>query len=74
MLMNPVAESKTNKNLHQIQAQHLCWCSKLLLTPEGILRYIYSWQMLGPLLKVKLLVGYILNPTKLKGAKGIRLI
>ena len=28
---------------------------------------------LGPLLTVKLLVGYMQNPTKLKGAKGIRL-
>jgi len=34
----------------------------------------FTWQPLGPLLKVKLLVGYIENPTKLKGAKGIRLI
>ena len=33
-----------------------------------------TWQPLGPLLKVKLLVGYMQNPTKLKGAKGIRLI
>ncbi len=32
-----------------------------------------TWQPLGPLLKVKLLVGYMQNPTKLKGAKGIRL-
>ena len=32
-----------------------------------------TWQPLGPLLKVKLLVGYMKNPTKLKGAKGIRL-
>ena len=31
------------------------------------------WQHLGPLLKVKhYLVGYIENPTELKGAKGIR--
>ena len=30
-------------------------------------------QNLGPLLKVKLLEGYMYNPTKLKGAKGIRL-
>ena len=29
-------------------------------------------QPLGPLLKVKLLVRYIQNPTKLKKAKGIR--
>ena len=28
----------------------------------------YSWQPLGPLLKVKLLLGYMSNPTKLKGA------
>ena len=39
--------------------------------------YVYTstttLQPLGPLLKVKLLVGYMQNPTKLKGAKGIRL-
>ena len=35
---------------------------------------IIPWQPLGPLLKVKLLVGYMQNPTKLKGAKGTRLI
>ncbi len=29
--------------------------------------------LLGPPLKVKLLVGYMQHPTKLKGAKGIRL-
>ena len=29
-------------------------------------------QNLGPLLNVKLLVGYIKNPTKFKGAKGIK--
>ncbi len=34
---------------------------------------IFTWQPLGPLLKVKLLVGYMQNPFKLKGAKGIRL-
>ena len=33
---------------------------------------VLTWQNLGPLLKVKLLVGYNWNP-KLKGAKGIRL-
>ena len=33
-----------------------------------------TWQSLGPLPKVKLLVGHIQDPTKLKGAKGIRLI
>ena len=34
---------------------------------------IYTWQPLGPLLKVKLLLGYMYNPTKIKGAKGVRL-
>ena len=34
---------------------------------------IITWQPLGPLLKVKLFVGYMQNPAKLKGAKGIRL-
>ena len=35
---------------------------------------MYTWQPLGKtLLKVKPLVGYMSNPTKLKGAKGIRL-
>ena len=34
--------------------------------------YILRSKPLGPLLKVKLLVGYMQNPTKLKGAKGIR--
>ena len=34
--------------------------------------YIYTWQPLGPLPKIKLLVRYMQNPTKLKGAKGIK--
>ena len=33
---------------------------------------IFPWQPLGPLPKVKLLKGYMYNPTKLKGTKGIR--
>ena len=33
-----------------------------------------TWQPLGPLLKVKPLAGWMQNPTKLKGAKGMRLI
>ena len=31
-----------------------------------------SWQPLGPLPRVKLLVGYMKNPTKLKGAPAMR--
>ena len=43
------------------------------LISSSNIRVYKSWQHLGPLLKVKLLVGYMSNPTKLKGAKGIRL-
>ena len=32
---------------------------------------VYTWQPVGPLLRVKLLAGNMQNPTKLKGAKGI---
>lgn len=38
---------------------------KIYIHKKGIL-YIYK-QNLGPLLKIKLLVGYITNPPKLKG-------
>ena len=40
--------------------------------PNNTQKIIVFWQPLGPRPKVKLWVGYMWNPTKLKEAKGIR--